>query len=304
MFAALAGAALPTTAAASSITISYSATDGCGDSTTGATSATLSDATSTDPLHEPANDNHIVCSTPNGVTHFFGEADLTSIHLFLSTDRTTIGGVGALIRIQDTVTITGGTGAGVLRVGWLFNGSLEAADAFYSQLYLSNLGGAEFADFRACGPSVAFATSICVADLYPTSGGPVVAGTSTSIADQLRSIDIGFTYGVPFAVDWRLQAAMGPGCSVGNSCPPPGSPMDGSGSVAFQHTLTLPEFHLFDSTGAEVFGAVALSDSGFSYDTADLPSDIATPEPASMVLVGSGLAALVARRISRRGPRR
>lgn len=263
----------PAFATASTIDITYFTGSGCSGSASGGAPAFFG------------------CGNASGSTAVSAEADLDTLKLNLASTFSFVDFASTTLRIQDMVTVSGGTGAGSITFDWVFDGTLEASDTYYSDVYFGNLGGS-FADFRACGDNVPFASSICVADLY----GPQTPATdTTTVTNQTRSITIPFTFDVPFAVDWRLTAVIADGCTFGNSCFG-GIPRPGSGDVQFGNTLQLAPLTVLDANGSQVGSAIVASDSGARYAVASVPS--AVPEPSMLVLLSGGL--LTALRVRRR----
>ena len=264
----------PGLAGASTIDISYFTSSGCSGSAIGGAPATFS------------------CSNATGVTTVSGEADLDTVRLSTTSTFTDLDGVHATIRIQDVITVTGGSGTGSVVFDWVFDGSLAASDSYYSVVSFSNLGGGAFADFRACGDQVNIAL-VCVADLF----GPYAPATeTTTVSNQTRSITVPFTFDVPFAVDWRLTATIQNRCVEFNSCPAPGPfSLPGSGDVQFG-TVHLQPLTVRDASGEQVDSAIVTSDSTTRYPVASAPGSVA--EPSMLVLLSSGL--LTALEIRRR----
>jgi len=134
----------------------------------------------------------------------------------------------------------------------------------------SNLGGGAFADFRACGLNVQFGRDICVFDAAPDPPGGLRGAQPHETVDETKSLSIPFTFGVPLNVDWRLQATIGDGCSYGNNCNFPAYSV--GGNVDFFNTAQLQPLVVLDSGGSQIFGASALSTSGFSYPVEGAPT--------------------------------
>jgi hypothetical protein len=255
----------PNFATASTIDITYFTDSGCSGSASGGSSATLGSTT---------------CANGSGSTTVSGQADLDTVRLNLASTFTDTDGAHAMIRIQDLITVTGGTGTGSITFDWVFDGTLAASESYISDLGFSNLGGAAFADFRACGDS-ANVPIVCVADLF----GPYAPATeNTTVSDQTRSITIPFTFDVPFAVDWRLSAVIYNRCVEFNSCTP-GRP--GGGDVQFGDKLQLQPLIVRDAAGSQLDSVIVTSDSDARYEVASTPGTV--PEPSMLVLLSGGL---------------
>jgi Dockerin type I domain len=250
----------------SGITLSYDAGDGCSGS-----------------VNNPAYSGPLplmlattcVGATLGASTTVAAEASLTVLKLYLDSAGTTIEPQRfAQVRVTDTITVTGGSGSGTLVWNWALDGSLAAGDGFYSQVYLDNLGGAAFADFRACGDNVQFGSSICYFDAAPNPPGGLRFAQPHESVNETRSISVPFVFGVPLTVDWRLHIVIGSGCIAGNSC---STPQSLSGTVDFFNTVNtarVQPLQVLDSAGKPVPGASALSESGFQYAIARAPGDV------------------------------
>jgi hypothetical protein len=271
MLSALGGVLSATPCFASAITITYNAGDGCSGSSSG-----------------PAYSTTCTGVTLGAVTSVAAEASLTTLKLSLDSAGTSLGGRSAEVRVTDTFTVTGGTGGGTLVWNWAIDGTLAAGDTTFSEISLSNLGGAPFADFRACGNNVAFGGFVCN---FPLDANVAV--------NETASISIPFQFGVATTVDWRLRSLIVSGCYVFVNCG--GAGVDADGTVDFFNTLQLQPLVVLDSTGIQVAGGSVLSDSGFSYAVASTANEV--PEPTSLALLASGLISAGARRWRQRNAR-
>jgi hypothetical protein len=208
------------------------------------------------------------CTSGGVTTAVAADASLDVLKLSLDSEGTfqpSLQHSSAEIRIMDTFTVTGGSGNGTLVWNWDFDGTLDANPGFFSSIYMSNLGHSEFA-------------------YYSTA-------QSHETVDATRSISIPFVFGTALSVDWRLTAVIGELCANFNNC---NVPLTGGGTVDFFDTLRLQPLVVLNSSGTQVGGASALSTSGFSYVVA--PTASAVPEPASLLLLASGLTNIGARR--------
>ena len=138
----------------------------------------------------------------------------------------------------------------------------------------------------------------------PVSQESNTAYTSSVAGTFLAPTTFTFTFGQPFYFDFCLGAATGAGivpavlpdsghidtfnCSPGRLGAQTGS---GSGNAAFFNTLVLSGLTVTDSLGNPVDGAQFTSSSGTQYGP-----DGVVPEPGSVLMLGSGLAAIAAHR--------
>jgi hypothetical protein len=220
------------------------------------------------------------CTGLGITTTVSADASLSALKLYLDSGGTFPAGpepfTEARVRVTDTLTVAGGTGSGTLVFNWAVDGTLQAGDGFFAAVDLSQ-GGVSFAGYIACGADVV--SSLCSA--------------SPETVNETRSKSIPFVFGTPLTVTWTLSAAIGDVCNFDNSCNR-SETVTGSGTVDFAHTLQLQPLVILDNSGTPIGGASALSTSGFSYAVAPAASTV--PEPASLLLLGAGLAAVVARR--------
>ena len=192
-------------AMASSITISYDAGDGCAASVAGVGSLAYSNRA---PL--PCQGQ-----TLGAVTDFEAQGSLQELRLYFESFGTTTQPYRvANVTVTDTVTVNGGTGPGVLTLDWLFNGVLDTnSDNYFAILSLLDINSGAVGSFRACGTNVAFARDICF-NQDPIDGIQP-ADPFEEVADEIRAVQIPFTFGTPFTVRWTLAALIGSGFTAG-----------------------------------------------------------------------------------------
>jgi len=118
------------------------------------------------------------------------------------------------------------------------------------------------------------------------------------------SIPLNFTYGDAFHMTWFLSTYFGTPLDCG-PCIDPDAPIDylemagiGSGHSDYFHTMKLTGLLPTDLAGNPILDAQFASDSGTQYDVNGV-----VPEPASLLLLGSGLAAYAVRRRRRQSAR-
>jgi len=158
------------------------------------------------------------------------------------------GGAYVAARMLDELTVTGGVGPGVLRVTFNLDGTITTTGP-------GALGGA---DFLGQIDSV-FSVIQCLAT-----------------CSESDTIDVPFTYGVPFFVDLRLNLVL----------------TGGTGTVDFFSSADLAPFQILDTSLQPTSGGFVTS-STFNYPVA---GPAAIPEPRTFVLVAIALAGAACRR--------
>ncbi len=182
------------------------------------------------------------------------------------------GEADSLANYTDTLTITGGSGNGVLALTYTLDGSINAPSG-------TNLNAVELLIMQASG------------GYHQLDGGAVTSGLGVGIFGNGTKTDtvafyIPFTYGTALSIEpW--MAANAPFVTPGDATPY-------SSTVDYFNTATLDSAQVFAGTPLDLQGqnndAVIASSSGLNYGPAGITSPV--PEPGSWVLLASAIAAV------------
>ncbi len=174
--------------------------------------------------------------------------------------------------VSDMFTITGGTGTGWLEITFAIDGTTS----------LTSSGTLD-------GPIAQGSLSV-FRGVFGQGGLSFVSGTGFTGNKTFTTAAIQFTYGQPFALTFDSAAFIDPADYLTSA-----TLYNLSGTANFGSTITVSQLAVFGDAGATqpVNNFTVTADSGTIYPTA---SQAATPEPASLCLIGAGLGAVLLRK--------
>ena len=211
-------------------------------------------------------------STTNNST----TTDLTTVDIFSDfgvnrlsiTSRESSGSSSWL----DEWTITGGSGSGQIAIAWSLDGSLSVTGATATD----SASIAFTSLFGKTPPAPGLDTGLAL------FGGTTIAsasqtGAGTTNINQADTLIVSFTYGVPFTAGFRLGGGIGDDVT--------------GGAVSFYNSGLITSVILPDGA------SLSTTNTRIGYP---LSTSAAVPEPGTLVLISTGLAAFHSMRRRRR----
>jgi hypothetical protein len=179
-----------------------------------------------------------------------------------------------LARFRDTLTVSGGSGTGSVRLSWHVEGSTTIE--WQASQDITNVTARVMVDFLCfSGPG---STRPC--------SSPHREWTANAAIDEVITVDIPIVFGQPSETFLEIDLRADFGFSR-PLCPGPClTSLIGAADGSFGATGTLIDVQLFDSAGTELDPSLIQAESSFRYDL------VGVPEPSLVGLVGVGLSAL------------
>lgn len=197
----------------------------------------------------------------------------------------------AFAYVTDQLTLTGGSGTGTLDISFLLDGVLQATGGGGGAIFAAVTWGQNPELFGAGNQGQAYQYATSGVHAVPVPSDPIVF-SSTFEWDQPFYLSMVLAVGAGTPLSSLLD------CNGGDACLTPTTGI-GSGTADFYHTMVLSGLVPRDANGDPVLNAQFLSGSGARYSLDGIVAQ-PVPEPASLVLLGTGVAATAFLRRRRR----
>ena len=196
---------------------------------------------------------------------FAGGSQTGDAHVFVSSRSD--------MYYNDSITVSGGTGLGTVRIPFLVEGSVTLATSSSARF------GFTFCQSIPTGsPTGGVACSVNGQPPYDNDQPPNVAFLSSAPNfSQLFNLDFAVPFGVPYDLNFTVTLHSGAGGLVASS------------TADFSHTGIAQPAQVFDALGTLIPNATIVAASGFDYVTA-------VPEPGGFILSCTGMLVLLTRR--------
>ena len=194
---------------------------------------------------------------------FAGGSETGDVHAFVSS-RTDM-------YYNDSITVSGGTGVGMVRIPFLVEGSVTLATSSTARF------GFTFCQSIPTGsPTGGVACSVDGQPPYDNDQPPNVSflGSAPSFS-KIFNLDFAVPFGVPYDLNFTVTLHSGAGGLVASS------------TADFSHTGLAQPAQVFDQLGALIPNATIVAQSGFDYLAP-------VPEPGAAALGAGALLGLVA----------
>ena len=174
---------------------------------------------------------------------------------------------------SDSITVSGGTGVGTVRIPFLVDGGVSLATSSGA------LFGFTFCQSIPTGsPSGGVGCSVNGLPAYFNDQPPNVAFLSSAPSfSQLFNLDFPVPFGVPYDLNFTVTLQSGAAGPVGSS------------TADFAHTGIAQPAQVFDGLGTLIPNATIVAQSGFDYFAP-------VPEPGGLILACTGMLLLLTRR--------